>query len=102
MTNLLAGVWLAALRPIDKGEVVTTNGETGTVDAIRMMATEILSFDNKFITIPNKLVWGSVIVNYTRMPTRRVDVNVGKLWDRPGQSPTDCDGYDEETLVSSG
>jgi small-conductance mechanosensitive channel len=69
MTNLLAGVWLAALRPIDKGEVVTTNGETGTVDAIGMMATEILSFDNKFITIPNKLVWGSVIVNYTRMPT---------------------------------
>jgi len=77
MTNLLAGVWLAALRPIDKGEVVTTNGETGTVDAIGMMATEILSFDNKFITIPNKLVWGSVIVNYTRMPTRRVDVDVG-------------------------
>ena len=77
MTNLLSGVWLAALRPIDKGEVVTTNGETGTVDAIGMMATEILSFDNKFITIPNKLVWGSVIVNYTRMPTRRVDVDVG-------------------------
>jgi small conductance mechanosensitive channel len=77
MTNLLAGVWLAALRPIDKGEVVKTNGETGTVDAVGMMATEILSFDNKFITIPNKLVWGSVIVNYTRMPTRRVDVDVG-------------------------
>jgi len=77
MTNLLAGVWLAALRPIDKGEVVKTNGETGTVDAIGMMATELLSFDNKFITIPNKLVWGSVIVNYTRMPTRRVDVDVG-------------------------
>jgi small-conductance mechanosensitive channel len=63
MTNLLAGVWLAALRPIDKGEVVTTNGKTGTVDVVGMMATEILSFDNKFITIPNKLVRGSVIVN---------------------------------------
>jgi small conductance mechanosensitive channel len=77
MTNLLAGVWLAAIRPIDKGEVVTTNGETGKVDAVGIMATELLSFDNKLITIPNKLVWGSVIVNYSRMPTRRVDVNVG-------------------------
>ncbi|MGP8321825.1 MAG: mechanosensitive ion channel family protein [Methanosarcinaceae archaeon] len=77
MTNILSGIWLTALRPINKGDVIATNGETGTVDAVGMMATEILSFDNKFITIPNRLVWGSVIVNYTRMPTRRVDVDVG-------------------------
>jgi len=77
LTNLFSGVWLAALRPIDKDEVVTTNGMTGAVNAIGMMATEILTWDNKFITIPNKLVWGSAIENYTRMPTRRVDVGVG-------------------------
>lgn len=77
LTNIFAGIWLAALRPIDKDEVVTTNGQTGKVSAIGMMATEILAYDNKFITIPNKLVWGSPIVNFTRMPTRRVDVDVG-------------------------
>ena len=77
MTNLLAGVWLAALRPLDKDDVVTTNGMTGKVNAIGMMATELLAYDNKFITLPNKIVWGSAIVNYTRMPTRRVDVDVG-------------------------
>jgi small conductance mechanosensitive channel len=77
MTNLFAGVWLAALRPIDKDEVVTTNGMTGKVSAIGMMATELLAYDNKFITLPNKLVWGSPIINFTRLPTRRVDVSVG-------------------------
>lgn len=77
LTNLFAGVWLAALRPIDKDEVVTTNGQTGKVSAIGMMSTELLAYDNKIITIPNKLVWGSVIVNFTRLPTRRVDVTVG-------------------------
>ena len=41
------------------------------------MATELLTPDNVLITIPNKLVWGSPIANYTRMPTRRVDVGVG-------------------------
>ena len=45
---------MAALRPIDKGEVVTTNGETGTVDAVGMMATELLSFDNKFYEDANQ------------------------------------------------
>ena len=75
--NFFAGLWLAALRPIDKNEVVTVNGITGKVSAVGMMATEFHTPDNKFITIPNKLVFGSPIENMSRMPTRRVDVNVG-------------------------
>ena len=75
--NFFAGIWLAALRPIDKNEVVTVNGITGKVSAVGMMATEFHTPDNKFITIPNKLVFGSPIENMSRMPTRRVDVNVG-------------------------
>ncbi|CAD5244361.1 mechanosensitive ion channel family protein [Thermococcus camini] len=77
LTNLSAGVWIAALRPIDIGEVVEVAGQTGKVEAVGIMSTELLTPDNKFITIPNKLVWGSVITNYTRMPTRRVDVDIG-------------------------
>ncbi|NJE10451.1 mechanosensitive ion channel family protein [Thermococcus sp. MAR1] len=77
LTNLAAGVWIAALRPIDIGEVVEVAGQTGKVEAVGIMSTELLTPDNKFITIPNKLVWGSVITNYTRMPTRRVDVDIG-------------------------
>lgn len=57
--------------------MVDISGKTGKVDAVGLMATELLTFDNKLITIPNKLVWGSPIVNYTRMRTRRVDVSVG-------------------------
>jgi len=77
LTNLAAGVWIAALRPIDLGEVVEVAGKTGKVDGIGLMSTELVTPDNKFITIPNKLVWGSVITNYTRLPTRRVDVDIG-------------------------
>lgn len=76
LTNLAAGVWIAALRPIDMGEVVEVAGKTGKVNAVGIMSTELLTPDNVLITVPNKLVWGSVITNYTRMPTRRVDVNV--------------------------
>ncbi|MBP2031184.1 small-conductance mechanosensitive channel [Methanohalophilus levihalophilus] len=77
LTNIGAGLWIAALRPIDKNEYVEVNGSSGTVSAVGIMATELLTPDNKIITIPNSLVWGSPIVNATRMPTRRVDVNVG-------------------------
>ncbi|ASJ07324.1 mechanosensitive ion channel family protein [Thermococcus pacificus] len=77
LTNLAAGVWIAALRPIDMGEVVEVAGKTGKVNGVGIMSTELLTPDNVLITIPNKLVWGNVITNYTRMPTRRVDVDVG-------------------------
>jgi small conductance mechanosensitive channel len=77
LTNVAGGVWIATLRPIDKDEVVNVAGVTGKVRAVGLMATELLTPDNQFITIPNKLVWGSTVTNYTRMPTRRVDVSVG-------------------------
>ena len=83
LANVAAGVWIAALRPIDKGEVVTINGMTGKVNAVGIMATELLTPDNVFITIPNSLVWGSPIINATRMPTRRVDVAVGVSYEGP-------------------
>lgn len=81
--NLFSGIWIAALRPIDKDEYVGVAGHEGTVTAVCVMATEFLTVDNKLITIPNKLVWGQPIVNYTRMPTRRVDVSVGIAYDSP-------------------
>jgi small-conductance mechanosensitive channel len=77
LTNVAAGVWIATLRPIDTDEVVEVAGKTGKVRAVKLMATELLTPDNKYITIPNKLVWGDSVTNYTRMPTRRVDVAVG-------------------------
>jgi small-conductance mechanosensitive channel len=76
-TNLTAGICVAAIRPIDKGEMVTVNEQTGKVKSVGVMSTELLTLDNQLITIPNKLVWGSSIVNMTRMPTRRVSVDVG-------------------------
>lgn len=77
VNNVASGTWIAALRPIDIGEVVTINGMTGKVNAVGIMATELLTPDNQLITIPNAQVWGTSIVNMTRMPVRRVDVAVG-------------------------
>lgn len=77
LTNLAAGAWIAALRPFDKGDVVTVSGYTGKVSAVGIMGTELLTPDNTLITIPNKLIWGNPIVNYTKMPTRRVSVDIG-------------------------
>jgi small-conductance mechanosensitive channel len=77
VNNIASGTWIAALGPIDIGEVVNINGKTGKVNAVGIMATELLTPDNVLITIPNAQVWGTSIENYTRMPLRRADVAVG-------------------------
>ncbi|MFP4655648.1 MAG: mechanosensitive ion channel family protein [Methanohalobium sp.] len=81
LTNLTAGIWIATLRPIDRDDYVTINGMFGKVNAVGMMATELITPDNQFITIPNKLVWGSAVINDTRMPIRRARVDVGVSYD---------------------
>ncbi|MFP3871740.1 MAG: mechanosensitive ion channel family protein [Candidatus Natronoplasma sp.] len=81
MNNLFSGVWIAALRPIDKDERVEVRGQEGIVTQVGLMATELLKPDNTQITIPNKLIWDEPIINYSRMEKRRVDISVGISYD---------------------
>ncbi len=75
--NMGAGVWLAVIRPFDKGDYVEVAGHSGIIQGIGVMSTTLKTFDNVVITIPNKNIWGAPIVNYTREPIRRITVDVG-------------------------
>jgi len=77
MNNFFAGVWIAMLRPFDKDDVVDVAGKFGKVWSVGIMSTELRTPDNKVIIIPNRSVWGEAVENYTRLPIRRVDTDVG-------------------------
>jgi small-conductance mechanosensitive channel len=77
MNNFFAGTWIAMIRPFRKDEVVEVAGHTGKVNAVGIMVTEIITPDNVYIAIPNRKVWGEAVVNYSRMPLRRVNTDVG-------------------------
>jgi len=81
MNNIFSGIWIAALRPLDKEERVEVQGQEGIVTEVGLMATELLKPDNTRITIPNKLIWDEPIINYSRMPERRIDIPVGISYD---------------------
>ncbi len=75
--NFASGFMIAVNQPFTLGDFVDLNGHTGNVVETNMMATTLTTLDNKKIMIPNKNVWGSAIVNYTALDTRRVDLMVG-------------------------
>ncbi len=77
LSNIAAGVMLLFLRPIKVGEYVDAGGIAGTVDEVGLFSTQLTTFDGVYIQVPNGQIWNSAIKNYSRLPTRRVDVPVG-------------------------
>ena len=74
LSNLAGGIMLLLFKPFKIGDYIEAAGETGTVTEISVMYTEIITFDNKRITIPNGSLTNSVIENYSSEDTRRVDL----------------------------
>lgn len=74
LSNLSAGVLLILFRPFKVGDFVEVAGQTGKVQRIDVFSTQLLSPDNKWTTIPNGKIANANITNFSRMPTRRVDM----------------------------
>ncbi len=75
--NLASGLMIMLNKPFDVGDLIDTNGVTGSVEAVSISSTTIRTFDNQLIILPNSSVWGSIITNVTVSPTRRVDLVFG-------------------------
>ena len=75
--SLASGLMIAINEPFKVGDYVAVADLEGTVLQLDMMAVTLATPDNRRITIPNKSAWGSPIVNYSALATRRVEVLVG-------------------------
>jgi len=77
LSNFASGVMLVLFRPFAKGDFVDAGGILGTVDEIQLVSTILTTPDNKQIIVPNALMYGSAITNYSAKDTRRVDMVIG-------------------------
>ena len=74
LTNLIGGFILMLFKPIRVGEFVRIGENEGTVKAIGTFYTEMSTFDNRHINLPNGTLTNTPIINYTREGTRRLDL----------------------------
>jgi small-conductance mechanosensitive channel len=74
LSNFAAGMMILAYRPFDIGDLIEAGGVAGSVKAMTLVTTSILTVDNQLIIVPNSKIWGGVIVNVTSQPNRRVDL----------------------------
>lgn len=77
LSNVAAGIMLLALRPFTIGEYVDADGIAGTIEEIGLLTTRMTTFDGIYRVVPNSNLWNRTITNYSRNPTRRLDLVVG-------------------------
>lgn len=73
--NVMSGVSLLMLKPFEVGDYIETEA-AGTVHSIGLFYTEIVTVDNKRVFIPNEIIVGSKLTNFTSETNRRIDVQV--------------------------
>jgi len=81
LSNVAAGFMLLILRPFKIGDYIDAEGVAGTVEEIGLFSTEFVTFDGLYLVVPNNQIWTRSIVNYSRLPTRRLDVGLGIAYD---------------------
>jgi len=81
LANFASGVMLVLFRPFTKGDFIDAGGITGTVDEISLVATLLITPDNKLITVPNAMIYTSAITNFSAKETRRLDMMFGVGYD---------------------
>ena len=77
LQNFAGGVIILLLKPFRVGDVIeTAGGNVGTVKKIMIFTTELHTFDNQVVFLPNGALANGVITNMSKGENRRTDLSV--------------------------
>jgi len=77
LANFASGVLLIIFRPFKVDDFVMIADEEGFIEKIHIFTTQMKTFDNRTIIIPNSTITSGKIINYTSKEIRRVDLSIG-------------------------
>lgn len=77
LENYLAGILMGLRQPFAPNDHVVIEGHEGVIMALNARATVLMTLDGNHVRLPNALVFRSVVLNYSRNPRRRFEVDVG-------------------------
>ncbi len=78
MQNVAGGLVILFFKPFKVGDTITTaSGKTGVVKRIMIFTTELRTFDNQTIFLPNATLSNGEITNLSHGGVRRTDLIIG-------------------------
>jgi len=76
--NLISGLIVSFEKPVNVGDIIEINGQSGTMKSIGFRSSILTSWDGAEVIIPNGDLLNAHLVNWTMgNPRRRIDIIVG-------------------------
>ncbi len=73
LSNIAGGFIILVFKPFKVGDFIATVDATGTVEAINLFYTKVITTDNKVIMVPNSIISNQSLTDYSSKSQRRVD-----------------------------
>jgi small conductance mechanosensitive channel len=74
LSNFAAGLMLLLFRPFRVGDTIKAGAYSGTVRALELFSTVLVTGDNRRVVLPNSALSNQALENMTYHPTRRAEV----------------------------
>ena len=74
LSNIAGGIMILLFRPFRIGDWITSDSHSGSVLDIGLFYTTLRTGDNVRVVIPNGVLTGATIMNYSMEETRRADM----------------------------
>ncbi|MGM7703177.1 mechanosensitive ion channel family protein [Pseudalkalibacillus sp. Hm43] len=88
--NLFGGIVIIIERPFSIGDWIQTPSVEGVVEDINFRSTQVRTFADALVTVPNANIANDPITNWTRMRKRRVYFNLGVTYTTPKEKLETC------------
>ncbi|MFC0558792.1 mechanosensitive ion channel family protein [Halalkalibacter alkalisediminis] len=96
--NFFGGIIIITEKPFSKGDWIQTPSVEGTVQDISFRSTQIRTFADSIVTIPNSTLANEPITNWSEMGKRRVSFTIGLTYSTPQEKVESCARRIEEVL----
>jgi small-conductance mechanosensitive channel len=75
--NIVSGIFLISEKPFELGDLIRVGDKMGVVYSIDLLSVKLRTLDNLLIRIPNQTIISTEVVNITKFPIRRMDIEIG-------------------------
>ncbi len=76
IANIISGLFLLSEKSFSEGDVIRSAETIGTVTKIDLLSVRLRTFDNLQVRLPNEALIKNTLINLSRYPIRRLNVDV--------------------------
>ncbi|ERN52948.1 mechanosensitive ion channel family protein [Alkalihalophilus marmarensis] len=88
--NFFGGIIIITEKPFSKGDWIKTPSVEGTVEDITFRSTQIRTFADSIVTVPNSTLANEPITNWSQMTKRQITFKVGVTYSTPRHKLERC------------